>query len=384
MDDDELETTMRHGLRELANDAPRGERLWDTTTSMIAIQPIAPPSPEPEPAPKKSRLGLVILLIALFVLALVAAVLIGIAVGSSSKSSPRSTPTTAPAPRPVGNWPAQAIPTTDFVFNDVLSDHVVVADGSLQPLGYVPIDATGNWRALAVGADRSQLFLVRTDTPCHELYDFDLSAQSLTKVIPGADVVALSPDDTKSVITWSAGCAAVANQPVNAVVLRDATAGTITPLTEISGGSSVNVTWSPDGNELAAEPVGSHHVFVYDSGGKLAAQFTHLASSQDALGWTTKGLVLVDLGNDRTAVLRTYDPANPTSQTVLGRAPLIPNGTGGPLVTPTVTAIHEINGRIFVEVEAGPLANAVVQLREISNGQVPLVAGNWYRRAIVG
>ena len=29
MEDDDLETTMRHGLRELANDAPRGENLWD-------------------------------------------------------------------------------------------------------------------------------------------------------------------------------------------------------------------------------------------------------------------------------------------------------------------------------------------------------------------
>ena len=38
MDHDELEDTMRHGLQELANDAPRAEGLWETTANMIAIQ----------------------------------------------------------------------------------------------------------------------------------------------------------------------------------------------------------------------------------------------------------------------------------------------------------------------------------------------------------
>jgi hypothetical protein len=43
----DLETTMRHGLEELANDAPRGEGLWETTTSMIAIEV----EPEEEDSP---------------------------------------------------------------------------------------------------------------------------------------------------------------------------------------------------------------------------------------------------------------------------------------------------------------------------------------------
>jgi hypothetical protein len=38
VDHDELEDTMRHGLRELANDAPKAEGLWETTANMIAIQ----------------------------------------------------------------------------------------------------------------------------------------------------------------------------------------------------------------------------------------------------------------------------------------------------------------------------------------------------------
>jgi hypothetical protein len=38
VDHDELEDTMRHGLKELANDAPRAEGLWETTANMIAIQ----------------------------------------------------------------------------------------------------------------------------------------------------------------------------------------------------------------------------------------------------------------------------------------------------------------------------------------------------------
>ena len=53
MDHDELEDTMRHGLKELANDAPRAEGLWETTANMIAIQadqgpPDAPAQPQPD------------------------------------------------------------------------------------------------------------------------------------------------------------------------------------------------------------------------------------------------------------------------------------------------------------------------------------------------
>jgi hypothetical protein len=36
--DPDLENTMRLGLQEIANEAPRGKNVWDTTASMIAIE----------------------------------------------------------------------------------------------------------------------------------------------------------------------------------------------------------------------------------------------------------------------------------------------------------------------------------------------------------
>jgi hypothetical protein len=47
VDHDELEDTMRHGLRELANDAPKAEGLWETTANMIAIQADQAPPESP-------------------------------------------------------------------------------------------------------------------------------------------------------------------------------------------------------------------------------------------------------------------------------------------------------------------------------------------------
>ena len=38
---------MRHGLRELANDAPKAEGLWETTANMIAIQADQAPPESP-------------------------------------------------------------------------------------------------------------------------------------------------------------------------------------------------------------------------------------------------------------------------------------------------------------------------------------------------
>jgi hypothetical protein len=53
VDHDELEDTMRHGLRELANDAPKAEGLWETTANMIAIQ--ADQAPPDAPAPSDNE-----------------------------------------------------------------------------------------------------------------------------------------------------------------------------------------------------------------------------------------------------------------------------------------------------------------------------------------
>jgi hypothetical protein len=53
VDHDELEDTMRHGLQELANDAPRAEGLWETTANMIAVQ--ADQAPEAEPVADSVR-----------------------------------------------------------------------------------------------------------------------------------------------------------------------------------------------------------------------------------------------------------------------------------------------------------------------------------------
>ena len=164
--------------------------------------------------------------------------------------------------------------------------------------------------------------------------------------------------------------------------MSDANPRTITALKQLHG--NVNFAWSPQNDRVAAEPVGSHHVFVYGADGALLSQFDHPASSQDGIGWTSRGLILVDLGFDRTAVLRVYDTATGLPITEVGRAPTIAWGFGTPLVTPTVTAIHETAGQIFVEVQAGIPPNFVRQLREVGNGTVPIVVQPWTGRELVG
>jgi hypothetical protein len=390
MDDDELETTMRHGLRELANDAPRGDGLWETTTGMIAIQADTPPPEAPAPAPevaakpetpdtppRKSHIGLIIAIVVGILIALGVGIAIGLALRSSSSSHARS------VHRPTGNgeWPAQPIPPADEVYNDSNAQTIVVADRALNRVGVISV-GSGHWRALGVSPDRVHLYVTSSDTPCHELSELNLESGELRTIIPNADVLALTPDASKAIITWSQACAPVAQQPQGEIALRDASSGTVTALKELHG--AVNFAWSPQGDRVAAEPVGSHHVFVYGADGKLLSQFVHSPVSQDALDWTSQGLILVDLGFDGSAVLRTYDPATGQGGTVLGRVPTIAWTFGGPLVTPTVTAIRRAGEQVFVEVQAGTPPNFVRQLRVIGEGAVPVVAAPWTGRELVG
>jgi hypothetical protein len=391
MDDDELETTMRHGLRELANDAPRGDGLWETTTGMIAIQADAPPpealAPKPEveavpeapQEPRKSHVGLIIAI----VLGILIALGVGIAIGLALRSSPSSHPHTAPRVTGTGAWPAQPIPLDDVVYNDSNTHAIVVADSKLQRLGVVNVDDQGQWRAVGMSPDRAHLYVTSSDTPCHELSDLDLASGALKTLIPDADVLALTPDASKSIITWSGPCAAAAQQPQGEIALRDASSGTVTALPELHG--AVNFAWSPQSDRVAAEPVGSHHVFVYGADGKLLSQFVHSPVSQDAIDWTSQGLILVDLGFDRSAVLRVYDPATGQGGTVIARVPTVAWAFGGPLVTPTVTAIRKAGEQVFVEDQAGTTPpNGLRELREVGNGTVPVVASQWTGRELVG
>jgi hypothetical protein len=391
MDDDELETTMRHGLRELANDAPRGDGLWETTTGMIAIQADSPPpettTPEPEVAaepeapapPSKSHVGLIIAIAVGILIALGAGIAIGLALRSSSPSHPHSTP------RVTGNgeWPAKPIPLDDVVYNDSNTQAIVVADGKLQRLGAVNVNDQGHWRALGISPDRAHLYVTSSDTPCHELSDLDLTSGNLRTIIPDADVLALTPDASKAIITWSGPCAAAAQQPQGEIALRDGSSRTVTALPELHG--AVNFAWSPQGDRVAAQPVGSHHVFVYGVDGKLLSQFMHSPVSQDALDWTSQGLILVDLGFDRSAVLRVYDPTTGQGGTVIARVPTVAWAFGAPLVTPTVTAIGKAGEQLFVEDQAGTAPpNGLRELREIGNGTVPIVVKSWTGRELVG
>jgi YD repeat-containing protein len=402
MDNDDLETTLRHGLRELANDAPRGEDLWETTASMIAIQPEQPAEPEP-PAPaapqKQTRSGFLLgiligLLIAAVIAGAIAAVLtlrdsdgkrgVGITnptTGTTLSKSKATRPETSAA------VPPGPIPAGDVLFNDNAKARIVVADRSLKEIGLIAPSSDATWRALQLSRDRAHLFIAKTSEAngCDEVWDLDLQTRALRPVVQQADVVALSPDASKAVVQWGPGCSALTRQPSGQVALRDIAANRDVVLPEISGGGQVNVAWNPDGTRVATQPYGTRHAVIYDAQGRLFVQFDRPKSSQDGLGWTADGLVFVDLGVDRTAVLRTYDSGTGRAVGELARIPQVyVGGDHGPLVTPQVSAIRDAGGRTYVELRGGADALTYAQLRVIDHGRARIVRDGWYSREFVG
>ena len=147
-----------------------------------------------------------------------------------------------------------------------------------------------------------------------------------------ADLVALSPDGSKAIVQWGPSCGQLVQKPVGQVALRDLATSTDVVLPGLSASDHINVAWSPDGTRVATEVVGSHHVVVFDDQGHQFSQFARPASSQDGIGWTADGLVLVDLGNDKTAVVRTYDASSGQAISELARIPQVyANGQSGAL-----------------------------------------------------
>ncbi len=415
MDNDDLETTLRHGLQELANDAPRGDGLWETTSGMIAIQrEQEPPAPEeksgPGEQPPKRRgpgfgLGIVVgLLIAAVVAAAVIAVLLlrdsddkrGIEVTKPKPKTTISTPTRGRANPNAGPKPGPEtsalmrpgpIPAADVLFNDYSNARIVVADTTLDEVGLIVPSSDATWRAVQLSPDRTHLFVAKTSEAngCDELWDLDLQTQVLRVVVERADIVGLSPDGVKAVVQWDATCAQLAGQPSGQVAMRDLATKRDVVLPELSGGGQVNVAWSPDGARLAAEPYGTHHVVVYDVQGRRFTEFDRPISSQDGLGWTADGLILVDLGNDKTAVLRTYDSGTGRAIGEIARVPQVRvGGNHGPLVTPQVTAIRDSSGRTFIEVGGGADALVYGQVRVVDHGRARVVRDGWFSREFVG
>ena len=238
---------------------------------------------------------------------------------------------------------------------------------------------------MLLAPDRTHLFIAApAANGCDQIADLDLTSHGQRVVSDDANLVALAPDGSKAVVQWNGGCATSAGKPAGQMAMRDLTNGTDTTLSEISGRGHVNGAWDPDGAHFAAEPAGTHHVVVYDAAGSAVGQVDHLPSSQDGLGWTSDGLILVDLGVDRTAVLRTYDPGTARSVRVLARVPEVAaDGKQGALVTPQVRAIHEAGGRTFVET-AGGTGAGYAQLLDIEDGNAVVVVGGWQGREFVG
>jgi hypothetical protein len=409
--DDDLETTMRHGLQELANDAPRGDGLWNTTTSMIAIQadqtppesPASAPAPAPKPVEQPPRsdhsltLGIVIgIAIALFVAVIVLIVLL-VHSHSSSHSAPATTPSTRPGAQVALSQPSKAtsatmpagpIPGGDIVFNDDTSGRIVVADGStFNEVGVIVPNATSTWTALGLSPNRSQLYVASTSTVnrCKEAWDLDLTSHALTQLVANADVVALSPDASKAIVRWDGDCASNAAQPNGQVALRDIATKQDTVLSGVPTSLADEAAWSPDGSRVVVLPAGVPHVVVYNAQGGLVGQLDRPSTGQGVVGWTSSGLLLVDLGNDKTAVVRLYDPVTGQPIAAVVRVPQVPaDGDHGPLVTPTVTSIREVDGKTFVEIAGSTPTSSYAQLRELANGGAPVAVNGWFGREVVG
>jgi hypothetical protein len=409
--DDDLETTMRHGLRELANDAPRGDGLWNTTTSMIAIQADQPPpetpAPAVAPAPKQDELprhgdhslalGIAIGIAIALLIAVIVLVVLLVNSHSSNHSAPASPATTVPAGPPALSqpgkatsaiMPAGAIPSGDIVFNDNTTGRIVVADGTtFNEIGVIAPNDTSAWTALGLSSDRARLYVASTSpvNRCREGWALDLASHQLTQLVSNADIVALSPDASKAIVRWDGDCASNAAQPNGQVALRDLATKQDTLLGGVPAALADEAAWSPDGSRVAILPAGVPHVVVYNAQGGVVGQLDRPSSGQSVVGWTSSGFLLVDLGNDKTAVVRLYDPVSGQPITPLVRVPQVPaDGDHGALIVPTVTEIREVDGKTFIEIAGSTPTSTYAQLREVANGRVPVAVNGWFGREVVG
>ncbi len=373
MDQDDLENTMRHGLQELANDAPRGEGLWNTTASMIAIEiekEESEASPDDAPRPRKAHNPIAIgILIGLAIAAVIVGIVMLVLALTHDSGSKHGTPLLH-----------EVIPPEDIVVNDDAAGRIAVDDASLNEVNVVEPTTDAHWRALELTRDHTRLFVVKRDSsePCDQVGNYDLRTRQLKMIVTDANVGAITSDGAKAVVHWNAACAAHTGRQSGQYAIRDLATGDDVVLPEISGPVAVNVAFSPDGTRLAAQRVGTHHVVTYSAQGNLIGQFDLKDASQDGVGWTTDGLVLVDLGVDNTAVLRTYDPTSGQQVAVVARVPQVPQNAT--LVTPHVTAIYELGGRTFVEIRD----NGYAQLRVVDGSQPLLVRDRWFTSSIVG
>jgi hypothetical protein len=248
-------------------------------------------------------------------------------------------------------------------------------------------DTSSTWTALGLSPDRGQLYVTSTSAVnrCKEAWDLDLASHRLTQLVANADVVALSPDASKAIVRWDGDCASNAAEPNGQVALRDLTTKQDTVLKEIAPAFADDAAWSPDGSRVAVMPVGVPHVVVYNAQGGVVGQLDRPSSGQTVVGWTSSGLLLVDLGNDKTAVVRLYDPVSGQPITPLVRVPQVPaDGDHGALVTPTVTLVREVDGKTFVEVAGSTPTSSYAQLRVVADGRVPVVVNGWFGREVVG
>jgi hypothetical protein len=379
---------------------------------MIAIQADQPPPETPapavapaptqdEPPPRRGdrslALGIAIgIAIALLIAVIVLAVLL-VSSHSSNHSAPASPATTVPASPPALSQPGKAtsavmpagpIPSGDIVFNDNTTGRIVVADGTtFNEIGVIAPNDTSAWTALGLSSDRARLFVASTASVnrCKEAWSLDLASHQLTQLVSNADIVALSPDASKAIVRWDGDCASNTAQPNGQVALRDLATKQDTVLRSVPAALADEAAWSPDGSRVAILPAGVPHVVVYNAQGGVVGQLDRPGTGQSVVGWTSSGFLLVDLGNDKTAVVRLYDPVSGQPITPLVRVPQVPaDGDHGALVVPTVTEIREVDGKTFVEIAGSTPTSTYAQLRVVANGRVPVAVNGWFGREVVG
>jgi hypothetical protein len=409
MDQDDLENTMRHGLEELANDAPRGEGLWETTTSMIAIHVEAdehasaetpspaetPPPPSSAPASSPDRRGLWIGIAIGAVIGILVAIIVVLLLtrdaGGSGATGTRPKSSLAPTvPSETANHFAPGpIPAADFVFNDVQKARIVVADATFNELGVLTPGRDASWQAVQLAPDRTRLYVTRADGDCGGLSVFDLRTRALTTLLDRADVVALSPEASKAVVSWDNECAATTGNDAGTTAVRDITSGAEIELPEVAGGD-VSAAWSPDGHRVLVRRNGDHNAEEYDAAGAHLATLDrpHASPSQNSFVWNADGVVLFDVGNENdkdpnnpgTAVVRLYDPAN--SHPIREITRIDPIDIDGVLNTPVVRGAVVRGGRLYVMTSDANGKHAT--LWRITNGKAEVVVANWPQRRLVG